>query len=227
MVFNKTLEPANSAASLGSPKRKLWWLRFMVAASFVFLVLAPQVWASPKAAGSTAGSVTGPNAARASCPTLLNHTFPRLQDDLPQSLCQFSGKVILIVNTASFCGFTQQYEGLEKLYARYKDQGLVVLGFPSNDFGNQEPGSSKEIADFCSNTFGVKFPMVAKTSVKGPKANALFKQLAQKSESPGWNFHKYLIDREGRLARSFSSQVPPSDRRLVSEIERVLSAQRS
>jgi glutathione peroxidase len=222
MVFSKTLEAAGPDAPVASPRRKLWWLRFMALASFVFLVLAPQVWASP-----TATSPKTSSQAVKSCPALLNHTFPRLQDDLPQNLCQYSGKVILIVNTASFCGFTQQYEGLEKLYASFKDQGLVVLGFPSNDFGNQEPGSSKEIADFCSNTFGVKFPMVAKTSVKGPKANRLFKQLAQQSEAPGWNFHKYLIDREGRLARSFSSQVPPSDRRLVSEIERVLSAQRS
>ena len=103
--------------------------------------------------------------APAACPATLQHTFPRLQDEKPQSLCQYSGKVVLVVNTASFCGFTGQYKGLEELYARYKDKGLVVLGFPSNDFA-QEKGSNKEIADFCENTFGVKFPMFAKSSVK-------------------------------------------------------------
>ena len=97
----------------------------------------------------------------ASCSPLLSHTFPRLQDEAPQRLCQYQGKVILVVNTASFCGFTSQYEGLEKLYAKYKDRGLVVLGFPSNDFGQQEPGSNKDIADFCKNTYDVKFPMFA------------------------------------------------------------------
>jgi glutathione peroxidase len=96
-----------------------------------------------------------------SCNPLLSHTFPRLQDEAPQNLCQYQGKVILVVNTASFCGFTSQYEGLEKLYAKYKDRGLVVLGFPSNDFGQQEPGSNKDIADFCKNTYDVKFPMFA------------------------------------------------------------------
>ncbi|MBU3724798.1 MAG: glutathione peroxidase [Burkholderiaceae bacterium] len=177
--------------------------------ALVLLALAPQAWAS------------------SACPSLLNHTFPRLQDDVPQPLCQYQGSVILVVNTASYCGFTSQYEGLEKLYARYKDRGLVVLGFPSNDFGNQEPGSNKEIAEFCNNTFGVKFPMLAKTSVKGSNANPLFKQLAKQSESPGWNFHKYIIDRDGKLLRSFSSLVGPSDRRLITEIERALSAPRS
>ena len=104
-------------------------------------------------------------AAPASCPALLRQTFKRLQDDAPQDLCQYAGKVILVVNTASYCGFTKQYEGLEKLYAKYGSKGLVVLGFPSNDFGKQEPGNSKEIADFCYNTYGVKFPMFAKSSV--------------------------------------------------------------
>ena len=93
----------------------------------------------------------------ASCSPLLSQTFPRLQDELPQSLCQYQGKVILAVNTASYCGFTSQYEGLEKVYAKYKDQGLVVLGFPSNDFGQQEPGSNKEIAEFMKDPF--KDPM--------------------------------------------------------------------
>ena len=118
------------------------------------------------------------------CPALWQKTFPRLQDDKPQDLCQYRGKVALVVNTASYCGFTSQYEGLEKVYARYQAQGLVVLGFPSNDFGQQEPGNSKQIADFCFNTYGVKFPMFAKSSVApgaGRSVNPLFVALAQRS----------------------------------------------
>ncbi|HSI55471.1 MAG TPA: glutathione peroxidase, partial [Ramlibacter sp.] len=98
--------------------------------------------------------------AAAACPASLNHQFLRLQDEKPQSLCQYAGKVLLVVNTASYCGFTPQYEGLEALHAKYKDRGLVVLGFPSNDF-EQESGNNKQIADFCQNTYGVKFPMFA------------------------------------------------------------------
>src|SRR5574343_1015784 len=113
-------------------------------------------------------------ASAAACPATLQHTYLRLQDEKPQSLCQYAGKVVLVVNTASYCGFTGQYKGLEELYSRYKDRGLVVLGFPSNDFGQQEPGSAKEIADFCANTFGVKFPMFAKSHVTGKEANPLF-----------------------------------------------------
>ena len=200
-----------------------WALRLLVAASLVFLAVIPQVWAANPSPTQTGTAPQNPGA----CPALLNHTFPRLQDDTPQNLCQYRGQVVLVVNTASFCGFTAQYEGLEKLYARYRDQGLVVIGFPSNDFGRQEPGTNKEIAEFCSNTFGVKFPMMAKTTVKGPAANTLFRQLARLSEAPGWNFHKYVIDREGRLVRSFASQVSPTDRRLTIDIERALAASRS
>ena len=103
----------------------------------------------------------------AECPALLNHSFPSLLDGKPQSLCQYQGKVILVVNTASHCGFTPQYDGLEKLYTRLKGKGVIVLGFPSNDFGEQEPGSKAEIADFCRVNYGVDFPMFDKTTVKG------------------------------------------------------------
>src|SRR6478736_10505179 len=134
-------------------------------------------------------------AAPGACPALLQHTFPRLQDEKPQSLCQYSGRVLLVVNTASFCGFTPQYEGLEKLHARYRERGLVVLGFPSNDFA-QETGSNKEIADFCENTFGVKFPMFAKTAVRGSDVNPFYRQLAAATgRAPLWNFYKYVIGR--------------------------------
>ncbi len=173
----------------------------------VALLLAPQVWAAePK-----------------NCPATLQHTFPRLQDEKPQSLCQYAGRVVLVVNTASFCGFTGQYQGLEELYARYKDKGLVVLGFPSNDFA-QETGSNQQIAQFCENTFGVKFPMFAKSSVKGAEASPLFRQLAQLSgTAPRWNFHKYLLGRDGRLVDQYSSLTAPDNKGLVRAIEQQLA----
>ena len=157
------------------------------------------------------------------CPPLLNKTFPRLQDEKPQSLCQYSGKVLLVVNTASYCGFADQYKGLEALHAKYKERGLVVLGFPSNDFGNQEPGSGKEIAEFCNNTYGVKFPMFAKSSVRGDIANPLFAELSQASGTrPKWNFYKYLVGRNGQVIDSYNSMTAPDDRGLVRDIEKAL-----
>ncbi|HYF61047.1 MAG TPA: glutathione peroxidase [Burkholderiaceae bacterium] len=159
----------------------------------------------------------------AACPALLDRTHPRLQDDAPQDLCRFAGRVVLVVNTASHCGFTHQYEGLEALYRRYRDRGLVVLGFPSNDFGEQEPGTARQIADLCFNTYGVAFPMFAKTVVAGPKADPLFVELARLSGSPpAWNFHKWLIGRDGSVVAAFPSAVAPLDDRLVRAIERSL-----
>jgi len=164
------------------------------------------------------------NAATEACPATLNHTLLRLQDEKPQSLCQYAGKVILAVNTASYCGFTPQYKGLEALQEKYKAEGLVVLGFPSNDFA-QEKGSNKEIADFCENTFGVKFPMFAASSVRGDKANPFFKNLiAQGATPPRWNFYKYLIGRDGKLIDSYSSMTTPDSRSLVTAIEKELKA---
>jgi glutathione peroxidase len=161
---------------------------------------------------------------KAACPAILNHTFDRLQDEKPQSLCQYAGKVVLVVNTASFCGFTSQYKGLENLNTQYKDQGLVVLGFPSNDF-SQEKGSNKDIAAFCESTFGVKFPMFTKTQVTGDGAAPLFKQLtAQTGQKPRWNFHKYLIGRDGKVIDQYSSMTGPESRTLVSAIDKALKA---
>ena len=158
------------------------------------------------------------------CPALLNKTFPRLQDDAPQNLCQYAGKVLLVVNTASYCGFTPQYEGLEKLYADYSEQGLVVLGFPSNDFGEQEPGKSKDIADFCFNTYGVKFPMFAKTVVSGKEANPLFADLIKAGGSaPRWNFYKYLIGRDGKFIDSYASITTPQSSRITGDIKKALA----
>lgn len=159
----------------------------------------------------------------ATCPAILTHSFNRLQDEAPQNLCQYTGKVVLVVNTASYCGFTGQYEGLEALYAKYKDKGLVVLGFPSNDFGKQEPGTDKEIADFCFNTYAVKFPMFSKTVVSGPNRNALFAQLAKETgTTPKWNFYKYLIDRNGKVVDSYNSMTKPQGKGLVADIEKLL-----
>ena len=157
------------------------------------------------------------------CPALLNHQFQRLQDDAPQNLCQYAGKVALVVNTASYCGYTTQYEGLEALYAKYRERGLVILGFPSNDFGGQEPGGSKQIAELCFNTYGVKFPMFAKSAVTGRQANPLHAQLtAASGQPPAWNFHKYLVGRDGRVIASYASQVTPLDGRLTTAIEKAL-----
>lgn len=167
--------------------------------------------------------LAGPVAAQ-SCPPLLNYTFARLQDEAPQPLCQFQGRVLLVVNTASYCGYTPQYEGLEKLHARYAARGLTVLGFPSGDFGNQEKANNKEIAEFCFNTYGVKFPMFAKSSVAGPSANPFFAALAKSTGvAPKWNFHKYLIDRDGKVVAAFPSDTAPLDPRLTGQIEQLLT----
>lgn len=168
------------------------------------------------------GIAAAAGATPAACPALLQYSFPRLQDEKPQDLCQYSGRVVLIVNTASFCGFTPQYKGLEALYAKYKDQGFVVLGFPSNDF-SQEPSANAQIADFCENTFGVKFPMFGKTTVTGAQAAPLFKALAkQTGTAPGWNFHKYLLGRDGRVVAQYGSAVSPENTALVHTLEQQL-----
>jgi len=171
---------------------------------------------------SAAPVATAPAASPASCPAVLHHTFKRLQDEAPQDLCQYAGKVVLVVNTASYCGFTKQYEGLEQLYAKYAPQGLVVLGFPSNDF-KQEDADAKKIADLCYNTYGVKFPMFATTPVSGSGANPLYSELAKSTgNAPTWNFNKYLIDRNGKVLDYFPSKVTPQDPALVGKIERAL-----
>lgn len=169
------------------------------------------------------GSAHAAAPADTACPALLKQDVMRLQDEKPQSLCQYSGKVVVVVNTASFCGFTSQYEGLEALHSKYKDKGLVVLGFPSNDFA-QETGSNKQIADFCANTFGVKFPMFTKTTVSGKDASPLFKELSAKSgATPKWNFYKYVIGRDGQSVVSFNSMAAPDSKQFVKEIEKQLA----
>lgn len=187
-------------------------------------MLARSICALIFAALAALVSVTPSSPAESPCPSVLDHKFLNLQDE-QVTLCQFSGKVLLIVNTASECGYTPQYEGLEKVYRRYRDKGFVILGFPANDFGGQEPGSNKEIAQFCRLNYGVTFPMFSKTSVVGATANPLYRALAaQTGKPPRWNFHKYLLDRAGQPVAVFESAVEPADSRVTSQIEKLLAA---
>jgi glutathione peroxidase len=156
---------------------------------------------------------------------LLDHEFRRLASSEQVNLCEaYSSRVILVVNTASKCGNTPQYDGLERLNEEYGEDGLVVLGFPSNDFLGQEPGTEEQIQDFCRLTYGVKFPMFEKTSVKGSDAHPFFAELAAASGTyPRWNFHKFLIGRDGQLIGDFEPGMQPYDPKLVAAVERALS----
>ena len=158
------------------------------------------------------------------CPDTLDYHKRPLSGSEPVHLCALLGdKVVLVVNTASKCAYTDQYEGLEALYERFRGRGLVVAGFPSNDFAGQEPGTEKQIQHFCRLTYGVQFPMFEKVSVTGAAADPFYKHLARVSgETPRWNFHKYLLDRNGRVVASFPSQVPPDDPAFISAIEELL-----
>jgi len=160
--------------------------------------------------------------AKATCPATLDFKVRPLLGEEAISLCDtYANKVVLIVNTASKCGFTPQYEGLEALYSQYKDQGLVVLGFPSNDFGGQEPGNEAEIKAFCRSTYGVQFPMFEKVHASQANAHPLYQKLGGlANEFPRWNFHKYLLDRDGQLVGSYKSGVKPEE--LVEKIEQLL-----
>ena len=157
---------------------------------------------------------------------VLDEDFRRLASDEVVNLSEeYAGKVVLVVNTASKCGNTYQYDGLEKLYQEYGDDGLVVLGFPSNDFLGQEPGTEEEIQTFCRLTYKVQFPMFEKTSVKEGNAHPLFDRLAADAGTyPTWNFHKYLIGRDGEVIREFSPRTEPYDDKLVEEIEAALGS---
>jgi len=160
----------------------------------------------------------------AACSDLLDHEVRKLGSEQRVNLCEeYAGKVVLVVNTASKCAYTPQYEGLEALHEKYRDRGLVVLGFPSNDFGAQEPGTEKQIQDFCRLTYSVKFPMFAKTRVSEANADALYQGLGTAAgRYPRWNFHKYLLDREGKLVADFSSATKPESETLIRAIEALL-----
>jgi glutathione peroxidase len=144
-------------------------------------------------------------------------------DGESQSLSAYKGKVLLVVNTASECGFTPQYTGLEKLWREYKDKGLVVLGFPSNDFGGQEPGSEDDIKSFCSTKFHTTFPLYAKVKTQGDGQSPVYRFLSADYGEPKWNFHKYLVDRDGKVRKAFPSAVAPDDPALRAAIDEALS----
>ncbi len=161
--------------------------------------------------------VLGANAASAACPSLLDHRFTSLQGKA-LDLCEYAGQPILVVNTASKCGYTPQFEKLEALYKRYRSRGLVVIGFPSNDF-NQELASNREIAEFCKLTYFVEFPMIEKGAVTGANAVPFFRQLAAATgQAPQWNFHKYLIAPGGKAVYSFATPVEPDSREIVGRL---------
>ncbi len=146
-------------------------------------------------------------------------------DGEPLPMSTFAGKAVLVVNTASLCGFTYQYDGLQAVWERYRDRGLVVLGVPSNDFGQQEPGKEAEIKQFCEVNFNVDFPLTTKQSVKGGDAHPFFQQVAAtfgEDSLPRWNFHKYLVDPDGKLVEAWSSRVEPGSAEITDAIERVL-----
>ncbi len=166
---------------------------------------------------------------------VLGYTMPML-DGEPKDLHEYKGRVVLMVNTASRCGLTPQYDGLQKLYEAREERGLVILGFPANNFGNQEPGSDLQIAEFCEENFGVTFPMFSKVSVKGDDTHELYKKLAKieieevggepgkRGGPPAWNFTKFLVDRDGLVVARFSPRVAPDDERLIGKIDQLLGA---
>jgi glutathione peroxidase len=155
---------------------------------------------------------------------VLHHIIARSIDRQEHPLSAYAGKVVLVVNTASECGYTPQYEGLEALYRAYKDRGFVVLGFPSNDFGGQEPGGEEAIKEFCNRGYGVTFPLFEKVKTKGPDASAVYAFLAAKHGPPRWNFHKYLVGRDGAVRAAFESGVAPDDPKLRAAIEEALAS---
>jgi glutathione peroxidase len=156
--------------------------------------------------------------------SFLNIPFQTIAGDTT-SLAAFNGKVLLLVNVASKCGYTPQYDGLEKLYEKYKDRGLVVIGFPANNFGAQEPGTNAEILSFCKANYGVTFPMMAKISVKGDDMHPLYQFLTTHADPAGditWNFNKFLLDRNGQIAARFDKKITPDDPALTAKIDLLL-----
>lgn len=157
------------------------------------------------------------------CPAFMDHEFRKLHSRDTVNLCdEVTGRPVLVVNTASHCGFTGQFEGLEALHQAYKDRGLVVVGFASNDF-RQEAASEEKAAEICFVNFGVTFTMIAPSAVTGGDANPVFQAINQQSQPPRWNFTKYLLDADGRVVETFGSRVAPDDPAMREVIERVLA----
>lgn len=168
-------------------------------------------------------SFTSVSVNAADCPDLLKFVKRKLNSQDTINMCEaYKGKTVLFVNTASYCGFTPQFEGLETLYSQYSDKGFVVLGFPSHDF-NQEDKSEVKTGQICRLTYGVKFPMFEAMSVRGEDADPLYRMLANKSgQAPKWNFFKYLMDKNGNVVNAYASAVKPTDETLISDIEKAL-----
>lgn len=188
--------------------------------------LRTALWICLASTALIAASASGESEESANMKPLPDFELKRL-DGKKDSLGAYRGQVLLIVNVASQCGYTPQYEGLQALFERYRDRGFSVLGFPSNDFGKQEPGSDQEIAKFCRANYGVEFPMFTKSKVLGEQAHPLYRELASRPAPIGgdvtWNFEKYLVDREGRAVARFDPETKPEDPRLTKRIEELLA----
>ena len=201
-----------------APPRSGAWLGALISALIVAATATPALSAPNEPAGVSVA------AAPAQCPTLLDHRFTRLRDGQPESLCSYAGRVVLVVNTASKCGFTPQYEGLQSLHQKYASRGLTVLAFPSGDFLGQEHGNRADIAKTCFDQYGAEFMVYDRTAVVGRDANPLFSQLREARGAPRWNFHKYLIGRDGKPGPAFGSSTEPLDAKLIAEIEKLLAS---
>lgn len=158
------------------------------------------------------------------CPAVLKFMKRKLNSQETVNLCQeYQGKALLIVNTASYCGFTPQFEGLEAMYEKYKEKNFAILGFPSHEF-NQEADSEEKTAELCELTYGVKFPMFEPTDVKGENADPLYRMLTKATgEAPSWNFNKYLVDRQGNIVKHYGSRVTPDDETLIADVEKAIA----
>lgn len=188
------------------------------------LTVAAALAVTPALAADTKPAKPAPTPATSETKPMSFHdlTANRL-DGKPEKLSDFQGKVVLVVNTASQCGYTPQYAGLEKLYQDYKDKGLVVVGFPSNDFGGQEPGSAEEIKKFCELRFKVTFPMFEKVKTKGDGQSPVYEFLSRNHPAPKWNFHKYVVGKDGQVKAAFPSAVTPDSAELKAAIDGALS----
>ncbi len=165
----------------------------------------------------------GPAAAAGACPAFLDHDFQKLRSRESVNLCEAAaGKPLLVVNTASHCGFTSQFEGLEAVHQKYKDRGLFVVGFPSDDF-RQEADTEAETAEVCFVNYGVTFTMLAPTAVKGAEANPVFSELGARTQAPNWNFNKYLVSADGKVVQRFPGKVEPQSAELTAAIENLLN----
>lgn len=178
---------------------------------------------APAAPASKGGPMNEPTSTTTTNAASLHSLRVKRLDGTEEPLAAYAGKVLLVVNTASECGFTPQYEPLQAVHAKYKDRGFSVLGFPSNDFGEQEPGTASEIASFCSSKYGVTFPMFEKVKTKGDGQSPVYKLLSETKGAPKWNFHKYLVDKTGKVVAAWPSAVRPDSAEITRAVEEQLA----